>query len=101
MIQAVDILKARVHEGRVVVGEALPEGAQVTILCRDDENIELRHEERAELIERLEHAQRSGGLGSDTPGSNTPGSNTPGSNTLGSTTIDYTDVDDMLRDVCQ
>ncbi len=52
------IVAGRVVDGRIEVEEALPEGADVTVHIQDLPLFELSSEEKAELDERFEAAER-------------------------------------------
>ncbi len=53
------ITKGRVAEGRIVVeGEALAEGAEVTVLCADEPSFELSGDDEAALLEAMGEADR-------------------------------------------
>ena len=60
------IAKGRVAEGRVIVeGEALAEGAEVTVLCTDEPSFELSEADVAELLEAIDEADRGKALDAD------------------------------------
>ncbi len=53
------IAKGRVAEGRIIVeGEALPEGAEVTVLFADEPEFELNEADEAALLEAMDEADR-------------------------------------------
>jgi hypothetical protein len=53
------ITKGRVAEGRIIVeGEALAEGAEVTVLCADEPSFELSADDEAALLQAIGEADR-------------------------------------------
>jgi len=53
------ITKGRVVGGQVVIeGEPLADGADVTILCADEEGFELSDDDQADLLQAMSEADR-------------------------------------------
>jgi hypothetical protein len=59
MIMPMRVVRGRVEDGRVVVDEPLPEGAEVTVVvAAGDESFDLDEEQIAELRASIDEADR-------------------------------------------